>query len=642
MNQSFKDIPGIIDRISDAVVALDSNWCYTYMNKKAGEIFNRDPATMIGKHIWTEFPEDIDQPIYKAYHKAITEQRYIYLEEYYPRYDRWFENHIYPAPEGLSIFFRDITEKKKADEAVKASEKQLDLIYNTIEDVVFLIAVEKEKRFRFQAVNRSFLSVTGLKQEQVLGKYVEEVIPEPSLSLVLSKYKETIQTRQTSRWEEISEFPAGRKTGIVSVTPVFNDTGECVTLVGTVHDITQIKTIEEKLVKANRLYDFLSQINQMIVHTTDAEMLFKKACEISVDIGKFRMAWIGIIDEEMQKVIPVMHAGEDRDYLSKIRNISVNDAAEGRGPTGTAIREGRCIYCNDIEKDPAMAPWKEAALGRGYLSSISLPIKKFGKVIGTYTLYASTINFFNEDEIELLEEAAGDISFALEGFEKETLRKKAEEAVLESERRYQTLAEMSPVGIFHTDASGNTIYVNPRWCQISGLSREEALGDGWLNAVHEEDKKYLIEKWKKATKIQQLSLSEYRFVRPDGTIAWVMGQATPEINSENQIVGYIGTTTNISERKKAEEEIARIYKEKETVLNRINDGVVSVDNEWRYTFINDAALITHPLGREETIGKVIWDVHPEMKGTIFWDKYHEAMETKKTVEVESYYAPMNI
>jgi PAS domain S-box-containing protein len=101
----------------------------------------------------------------------------------------------------------------------------------------------------------------------------------------------------------------------------------------------------------------------------------------------------------------------------------------------------------------------------------------------------------------------------------------------------------------------------------------------------------------------------------------------------------IYTTVSLSsqkiKRKRKEEELA-------IVLNRINDGIVSVDNEWRYTFLNDAAMATHPLSKEETLGKVIWDVHPEMEGTIFWDKYHEAMHTRKVVEVESYYAPMNI
>lgn len=85
----------------------------------------------------------------------------------------------------------------------------------------------------------------------------------------------------------------------------------------------------------------------------------------------------------------------------------------------------------------------------------------------------------------------------------------------------------------------------------------------------------------------------------------------------------------------------RKEKELEAVFERVNDAVISVDNNWHYTFLNDAALASHPEGKEETLGKVIWDVHPEMKGTIFWDKYHEAMQTRQTVEIEDYFAPMD-
>lgn len=81
--------------------------------------------------------------------------------------------------------------------------------------------------------------------------------------------------------------------------------------------------------------------------------------------------------------------------------------------------------------------------------------------------------------------------------------------------------------------------------------------------------------------------------------------------------------------------------ELEIVLNRISDGVISVDNNWCYTFLNDAALSTHPLGKNKTLGKSIWDIHPEMNGTVFWVKYHEAMVTGKVVETEAYYAPMD-
>ena len=75
---------GVFERITDAFVALDKSWRYTYMNKKAGEVFNRNPAQMIGKHIWTEFPEGVGQPFQEAYEKAMAKQQYVYLEEYYP------------------------------------------------------------------------------------------------------------------------------------------------------------------------------------------------------------------------------------------------------------------------------------------------------------------------------------------------------------------------------------------------------------------------------------------------------------------------------------------------------------------------------------------------------------------------------
>jgi len=81
--------------------------------------------------------------------------------------------------------------------------------------------------------------------------------------------------------------------------------------------------------------------------------------------------------------------------------------------------------------------------------------------------------------------------------------------------------------------------------------------------------------------------------------------------------------------------------ELETAFNRVNDGVVSLNTNWEYTFLNDAALITHPLGKEKTIGKRLWDIHPRIKESIFWEKYREAMETKKVVELENYFAPLD-
>lgn len=103
----------LIERVSDGFVALDKDWRYTYVNTRAGQLFGRKPEDLIGKHIWAEFPEGVGQPFYHAYYKAVAEQTPIELEAYCPPWNLWFENRIYPSKDGLSIFFHDISDRKR-------------------------------------------------------------------------------------------------------------------------------------------------------------------------------------------------------------------------------------------------------------------------------------------------------------------------------------------------------------------------------------------------------------------------------------------------------------------------------------------------------------------------------------------------
>ena len=120
------EFKNILERVSDAFVALDTNWIYTYVNTKAGEIFDRKPEDLIGKHIWTEFSEAVNQPFYLACYRAMKTQKHEYIHEYYQAHDLWFENHIYPSPDGLTIYFTDITIKKKAEETLASYQIQLE------------------------------------------------------------------------------------------------------------------------------------------------------------------------------------------------------------------------------------------------------------------------------------------------------------------------------------------------------------------------------------------------------------------------------------------------------------------------------------------------------------------------------------
>ncbi len=142
---------------------------------------------------------------------------------------------------------REIAQRHLAEEALRKNEQRLVSIYNTVGDAIFHLVVEPEGQFRFVSVNAAFLRITGLSLEKVIGKTVKEVIPESSLTMVVGKYRKAVEEKTILLWEETSDYPAGRLTGEVRVAPVFDNTGTCTHLVGSVHDITDRKRAEKAL-----------------------------------------------------------------------------------------------------------------------------------------------------------------------------------------------------------------------------------------------------------------------------------------------------------------------------------------------------------------------------------------------------------
>ncbi|MFC7670430.1 PAS domain S-box protein [Hymenobacter humi] len=143
-----------------------------------------------------------------------------------------------------------------ATEALVAREHQLSVIFNTIADVTFVLNVEEDGRYRFIFANKAFERTTGVPAEKVVGSYVDEVIPEPSLSMVLANYHQAVTTLERVIWQETSDYPTGRVTGEVSVTPVCDEAGRCFRLVGVVHDITKEKQAEEELRLSNERFAY--------------------------------------------------------------------------------------------------------------------------------------------------------------------------------------------------------------------------------------------------------------------------------------------------------------------------------------------------------------------------------------------------
>lgn len=159
IRESEEKFRTLIERISDGFLALDKNWRYTYTNKKIGELTRRDHLSLIGKNVWEEFPEAVGSDTYKAFLKAMEDQQYFTHTDYHAPLDLWQENHIYPSPDGLSVFIRDITERKKAEEEMNRANDELRRLSS------YLQSIREEERIHIAREIHDELGqqLTGLK-----------------------------------------------------------------------------------------------------------------------------------------------------------------------------------------------------------------------------------------------------------------------------------------------------------------------------------------------------------------------------------------------------------------------------------------------------------------------------------------------
>lgn len=334
-------------------------------------------------------------------------------------------------------------------------------------------------------------------------------------------------------------------------------------MLGTHQNITERKQTQIKLEKANRLYAVVSQVNQAIVHNHDRQHLFDEICKVAIAHGKFSMAWIGLIDNETGIVKPCSFAGHEDLYLSNIPNIKVVDGKGGKGPLGTAIRENRHVVCNNIESDPNMALWKDEALKRDYRSLISLPLKLYGNVIGGLSIYSNQVDFFNNDEIQLLNEVASDICYAIDTIENEIEHQKSQKARKISETRFSMLAKSAPVGIVITDQQQNTLFVSDMFIELFGYTLAEiANTEEWWKVAYPDPsyREQTFNKWKILIEQSQTSQNE---IEPLEIIVRCKNGSNKDVEcrlAAGDELFFI-TFTDISTRKKAEHKANERLKE---------------------------------------------------------------------------------
>jgi diguanylate cyclase (GGDEF)-like protein/PAS domain S-box-containing protein len=240
-----------------------------------------------------------------------------------------------------------------------------------------------------------------------------------------------------------------------------------------IRDITDRKESEARERRLTNIYRALGEANSAILHieSESESELFRLVCKIAVDYGDMVLAWIGIPNAG-NRFEPIACDGSAVRYLDNIVITTSADDPEGQGPTGRSYREGKAVVAYDFTNNGLTAPWTERARQYGIRSSSSFPIMRSGRPYAVFTVYSNLPNAFEEEIVQLLEKMAGNISFALDNIDRETLRKRAEEELKLASMVYQDSSEAMMV----TDADKRIIAVNRAFEQITGYKNDEVIG----------------------------------------------------------------------------------------------------------------------------------------------------------------------
>ena len=334
----------------------------------------------------------------------------------------------------------DVTLRKQAEEALRESQQMSSLVLDTIPVRVFW----KDFDLNYLGCNRAFALDAGFQSpKEIEGRNDSEMPWGEQAQLYRSDDRLVIETgRPKLSYEEPQTAPSGDKIWLrTSKVPLIDVKGEIRGVLGTYEDITVHKRTSDELIKAKKVIQALSDCNNAVIHIKDEVELLRVICRIVVDVGGYRMAWVGYAEEDRnQTVTPVAKYGHEQDYLKTV-NVTWKDAERGKGPAGTCIRTGFPSIIHSVVSQAECAPWKVEASKRGYASIIGLPLFLNGGRFGALTIYSSETDAFDTEEVEFLVKLSSNLSYGIEALRLGKARMQAEESLkkanLDLERRVE-------------------------------------------------------------------------------------------------------------------------------------------------------------------------------------------------------------
>jgi len=435
----------------------------------------------------------------------------------------------------------------------------------------------QDLNFRYIYLNDAAVKHSNFSREELVGYTMLEKYPGIEHTNLFKTLQKCMLNRISAQLINEFTFPDSSKGFFeLSIQPI--PEGLYILSV----DISEQIKATEKLRKANRLYSFLSAINKSIVHIDNEDILFENACQVALNIGGFKMGWISLIDEN--NILSIRKFCGDKNEAGRILNFSgldINNPLYKNTPALKVIKTGRQSFNNNLQNDPELTNWKEEFIRQGIYAAISMPIKKYGEVVGIFGLFSGIENFFDEEETALLEEAAGDISFAIENLENTRKHIKAEELIIQNEKKFRALIEKSADMKTLSEADGTIIYCSPSVEKVLGYQKESLIFTSLFDIIHPDDVKEFTQNRKKIAEVNGASFSfQQRRRHKNGNWIWCEGTITNLLH-EPGVQAMVANFRDISAKILAEQQMEFDKNNFIALINNTKDLMWSVNPEYK-------------------------------------------------------------
>ena len=478
------------------------------------------------------------------------------------------EEHLKLLAESLG----SIIVRKQAEASLREREQRLSSIYDTTGDIIYQLDVENDGAYRFASVNNAFVTTTGIDLAQVVGKPVSDIIPEPSLTLVMGKYREAIRDKKLVRWEETSDYPTGTLTGEVCVAPVFDEAGNCVQLVGGVHDITARKRAETELA---RHLDYL---------------------EVKV---RERTAELEALNEKLRI-----------ESAARQRAAARNDAVLRASMDGFWLADGNGRI---LDVNPAIC--RMWGYSRDEILTMSIPDIEAAETREQTAAHIDKIIQMGSDRFEsrhrrkdgeALEVEISVHYLDIEGgifcvFTRDiSERKLAEKRLRQASEEVLDLYDNAPCGYYSLDRKGRIVRVNETFALWLGYSREELIGKHIAEMENAASAEGFEARFRSFLDTGSIVDFEVMFVSKDGTEMPMFLSASAIRDATGMVTMSRTTVFDIAERKRMESELATAMQAAQQANRAKSEFLANMSHEIR-TPMNAILGYTQLLERESQL-----------------------------------------